>query len=343
MIQMHPEKEAQRLQKAVLNMPINNPDNKRERFPKEIPRRLFPESPNLALREEIDQYIREYCAVDLPSITDEEIAAERRYKSYRSPTVADEEDEEPQPQTQPPEQPLQRAEEQEQQQPPPTEETEPKYNLERERQPYTASPGATKEHDDGFDLPRPAPNRPIGRRPRDDSMSSRPGYKPSLDPYYPRTGSQGPRPIPPHTRTGRSRSSSRGLHGSYDGRHSDGDLLTPGHSHGHGHGHGHSHHLRHGSSTGSGSGSGTPRHTPSEREHIPESVIEESRRYRDLERKEDKRLYDALRERDLREREKSTHAHYHGYPRPRTGEDEYRGAYGGPVGGNTSYDWYGYR
>ena len=96
MIQIHPEKEFQRLQKAVLNMPISNPDNKRERFPKELPRRLIPETPDFVLREEVDQFIMEHCAVDLPPITEEEIATTRRNKSYHSPTVEDEEQEEEQ-------------------------------------------------------------------------------------------------------------------------------------------------------------------------------------------------------------------------------------------------------
>lgn len=353
MIQMHPEKEFQRLQKVVLNMPINNPDNTRERFPKEIPRRLFPETPNLVLREEIDQYIREYCAVDLPFITEEELAVDRRHKSYRSPTVADESEEE--------ERAEQRAEEhseeeEEEEQKKEVEEEEegkkPMPNpIERERKPYTSSSGGFKEHD-GFDLPKPGHSRPISSRPRDDSTSSQPRYQRSHDPYYPpRTGSQGPRPIP--IQTGRSRSSSRGIHGSsYDGRHSDGDLLSHSHNNNNNN-HNHHHHNHH-------HHSGTPRHPSGDQ--IPESVIEESRRYRDLERKEDKRLYDALRERDHREREKNSHSHYHGhYPRAsgtatgsgtRTGEDDYhRGVYGGPVGGTGSgsgsgsagYDWYGYR
>ena len=42
LIQAHPEEEFERLQKAVLEMPISNPDDKKERFPKEISRRLFP-------------------------------------------------------------------------------------------------------------------------------------------------------------------------------------------------------------------------------------------------------------------------------------------------------------
>lgn len=42
LIQAHPEKEYDRLAKAVLNMPISNADMPSERFPKELPRRLLP-------------------------------------------------------------------------------------------------------------------------------------------------------------------------------------------------------------------------------------------------------------------------------------------------------------
>lgn len=41
MIQANPDREFARLQKTVLDMPINNPDDRKERFPKELPRRLF--------------------------------------------------------------------------------------------------------------------------------------------------------------------------------------------------------------------------------------------------------------------------------------------------------------
>lgn len=90
MIQAHPDKEYERLQKAVLNMPISNPDNRKERFPKEIPRRLFPETPNLRLRDVLDQHIMKHCGVELPPITDEEIdkVAAQRHKSSASPAVS---------------------------------------------------------------------------------------------------------------------------------------------------------------------------------------------------------------------------------------------------------------
>lgn len=51
MIQAHPETEYNRIAKAVLNMPISNADNKQERFPKELSRRLFPTQENMQQRQ----------------------------------------------------------------------------------------------------------------------------------------------------------------------------------------------------------------------------------------------------------------------------------------------------
>lgn len=42
LIQAHPHQEYERLARAVLDMPISNADDTRERFPKELSRRLFP-------------------------------------------------------------------------------------------------------------------------------------------------------------------------------------------------------------------------------------------------------------------------------------------------------------
>ncbi|KAK6433873.1 hypothetical protein LTR95_009946 [Oleoguttula sp. CCFEE 5521] len=46
LIQAHPSLEFERLAKAVMNMPISNADDKSERFPKELSRRLLPSLPN---------------------------------------------------------------------------------------------------------------------------------------------------------------------------------------------------------------------------------------------------------------------------------------------------------
>lgn len=312
MIQTHPDKEFERLQKTVLNMPISNPDDKKERFPKEIPRSLFPERPDLELRRDIDQSIIKHCAVDLPPVTDEDIAAMHHAKSYVSPTVEDGDDEEDG-----------GYEEDEDE-----EEAKTPGPIERERKPYSAQPGGGKTYDEaGPSRHRHTKSFSTSGRPRENSIPSAPGRRGELhnqDMHYARTGSAGshhPAPIST-SRTGRSRSSSRGMHPGGDYRHSEGDL--PGHN-------------------------GGPRYAAASDYYLnPPSTMpeigEEGRRHRDFD--EDKRLYESYRERE-REREKSK---YHDHL-PTRGtwigeEDYYRGVGGGgPVGGGSDrYDhYYGYR
>ena len=148
MILAHPDMEHERLSKALLHMPINNPDNEKERFPKELPRGLFPISPDLKLRRELDESIMSHCNVKLPS----EEQQERRTSLEKSPPpqksvslsqgrssllatvedanddddgIGDEEDED--------------EEEEEDEE---MNKTKPRLaNLERERKPYASSPG----------------------------------------------------------------------------------------------------------------------------------------------------------------------------------------------------------
>ena len=51
MIQAYPDMEYQRISKAVLDMPISNADNVKERFPKELPRRMFPKAENIQAQQ----------------------------------------------------------------------------------------------------------------------------------------------------------------------------------------------------------------------------------------------------------------------------------------------------
>jgi len=66
LIQAHPDEEYERLAKAVLAMPINNPDEKKERFPKELSRRLFPRFSDRRVREDLESAISEHAKIDLP-------------------------------------------------------------------------------------------------------------------------------------------------------------------------------------------------------------------------------------------------------------------------------------
>ena len=53
LIQAHPDTEYERLAKAVMNMPISNADDKTERFPKELSRRLLPNDANLQAEQRL--------------------------------------------------------------------------------------------------------------------------------------------------------------------------------------------------------------------------------------------------------------------------------------------------
>ena len=63
LIQAYPEEEFERLRKAVLEMPISNPDDSKERFPKEISRRLFPDHGDHKIRNLIEGSMAERVAV----------------------------------------------------------------------------------------------------------------------------------------------------------------------------------------------------------------------------------------------------------------------------------------
>ena len=72
LIQANPNEEYERLQKAVLDMPISNPDDKKERFPKEISRRLFPSVDDRKIRERFERAVEEHANIDLPKSTSSE-------------------------------------------------------------------------------------------------------------------------------------------------------------------------------------------------------------------------------------------------------------------------------
>ncbi|KAL3439426.1 hypothetical protein BDV09DRAFT_2235 [Aspergillus tetrazonus] len=313
MIQAHPDKEYERMQKAVLNMPISNPDNKKERFPKEIPRRLFPEIPNLVLREKLDESIKKHCGVELPPITEDDVkkVAALRAKSSTSTTVAVEESNPSTTQREKkPYQPPTSAvvdDEDEEQSPP---------AIERKRKPYTAQPGGGKVYE--------GPGSPVHRHANSFSTNSsnkesRPSATrvPDSPPYRSRGTSR--------TRTGastRSRSRSR-FRSGHEYRHSESDLLN-------------------GSRKPGATSSGDYYYDLPSSSSIPSDLLDQ---YRELDRSaEDHRLYEQIRERE-KEREKSK---YHDSLPSRSSwsndDDYYRGLLGGQGGGPASgYDYKSYR
>lgn len=63
----HPDIEFARLQKTALDMPISNPDDKRERFPKEISRRLFPAHEDITIVAKIQKAMVTNCNISFTS------------------------------------------------------------------------------------------------------------------------------------------------------------------------------------------------------------------------------------------------------------------------------------
>ena len=65
LIRAHPEEEFERLKKAVLDLPISNPDDKKERFPKDISRRLFPQTEDRRVQDRLQKAMVEHAHITL--------------------------------------------------------------------------------------------------------------------------------------------------------------------------------------------------------------------------------------------------------------------------------------
>ncbi|KAL9103382.1 MAG: hypothetical protein Q9163_001558 [Psora crenata] len=89
LIQAHPEAEFERLQKAVLEMPISNPDDKRERFPKEISRRLFPTDEDHEVRQRIENSMVEHASIEIARRTSQEEPKPRRESPAHKPSIGE--------------------------------------------------------------------------------------------------------------------------------------------------------------------------------------------------------------------------------------------------------------
>lgn len=320
MIQSNPDREFARLQKTVLDMPISNPDDKKERFPKELPRRLFPTSADPKILEKLEASIVTHSGVDLPrSLPQERSRSPARkapvekspsrsgtdrvpqpnqergpktYTSNASSAVVDDDDED---------------------------QTIPSRPIERERKPYSAQPGGGKVYDD---VNEPTVKTETNKAkeflssPTTTSFHRRsPSY--SQEPPHVRP-SQGTGPTSSYnghahhssisSKSGRARSSSVGVNGGPgDYRHSEPDLNSFDSD------------YMNSYKTSSATGDG----------------YDDGRRYRDYDR-DDSRDYEVLRERE-RDRERRYHDHLSSR-NTWSDEDYYRGGLlggqgGGPDGG----------
>lgn len=86
----HPDLEFARLQKTALDMPISNPDDMKERFPKEISRRLFPLHEDPGIVDKIQKAMVTNCNIFVPSKQNNASNSDRRPSrtGYRPPEAA---------------------------------------------------------------------------------------------------------------------------------------------------------------------------------------------------------------------------------------------------------------
>ena len=67
LLKAHPDIEYERLAKTALDMPISNPDERKERFPKELSRRLFPSHPDTEIAYKLQIVMSTHCNVNFTS------------------------------------------------------------------------------------------------------------------------------------------------------------------------------------------------------------------------------------------------------------------------------------
>ncbi|KAF1951121.1 hypothetical protein CC80DRAFT_576189 [Byssothecium circinans] len=181
MILAYPSTEYERLAKAVLDMPISNADDRKERFPKELPQRLFPDHENLQAQQR--------CAAVLNA---EGVGPLRRAPTFPPPP----------PMTQPSgisasferERSPYASRPQEQAVESDDDHAEPLSRpIERERKPYSAAPGGGKIYKDEHSRSVPPEVTMNEQRRRTQSTTSQSQWVPPPNSSQP---SQAPRTIP---------------------------------------------------------------------------------------------------------------------------------------------------
>ena len=75
LIKAHPEQEFERLAKTAMNMPIDNADERKERFPKELTRRLLPKQADEAVAAQLRKSMSVHCNVTFKARTESTASA----------------------------------------------------------------------------------------------------------------------------------------------------------------------------------------------------------------------------------------------------------------------------
>ncbi|KAL8940530.1 MAG: hypothetical protein Q9211_002233 [Gyalolechia sp. 1 TL-2023] len=232
LILAHPDEEFERLQKAVLTMPINNPDDKKQRFPKELSRRLFPGSGDRKVRERLERVISLHASVDLPkrSSDREPSPAPPTHKPNNNqfpPAAGRKESSANGDNVPPPFVPSNIERERKPYSSIPTEsaidDTNPtpipsSQPLERERKPYSSMPGGGKQFEDDLKAQSSKPRSDSAARARPIPLTGQPQPNVPWPTEMPKHDMNHHRRAPSNARRHRSPSFSN------DGRRSDGDL-----------------------------------------------------------------------------------------------------------------------
>jgi hypothetical protein len=172
MIQAYPDTEYERVTKAILDMPISNADDRRERFPKELPRRMFPTVENL--------HAQQRCAAALSS---EGVGPLRKAPSFpppppkaQAPSGGSNLERERSPYVSKPETRAFDFEEE------PVSSSVP---IERERKPYSAAPGAGKAYNEDMNQSNQSDTAANEKRRRAQSNANQGQWAPPPTDTYP--------------------------------------------------------------------------------------------------------------------------------------------------------------
>ncbi|KAI9848133.1 MAG: hypothetical protein M1838_000629 [Thelocarpon superellum] len=211
LIRARPNDEVERLQKAILQMPISNADDQKERFPKEVSRHLFPKIPDRRMREKIERAfpMREGSSPG-KAFDGDYPRADSTYNASGAGQIERERAPYSNVSTDSVDTPSQASgsSKTERERPSPdavSDGPSPPGSLERERKPYSAQPGGGKNYEgDAKSTTIPAMHNNLSTgRPRTQSTSGRPReYLPTRD--FPPTHIIPPPDGPRHGRTSSS-------------------------------------------------------------------------------------------------------------------------------------------
>lgn len=175
-IQAHPQAEFERLARAVRDMPINNADDRKERFPKELSRRLLPRFDDLNTRQYCSSALRAEGQISIPNHTSFPPPPPRASQAPPEPVSAFVERERmpyaTQSSTNLPETAIYSDTDEDL-----DENKRPPIPIERERKPYTAKEGAGKVYENDNSASsrtlRPEPMSATGTRHRNSIFADR--------------------------------------------------------------------------------------------------------------------------------------------------------------------------